>query len=89
MQLTQQFEDTRDMTSQQLSQLGAAVSTKADSAWMEKLEQSVRDEVERLRASGKAVITKPELEKKLAELRAKMAQQGERAVSILESVHID
>ena len=51
LSLSEQFEDSRDATSARLSELGAVVNAKADKVFMAQLEQSIRDEVSRLRQS--------------------------------------
>ena len=72
MEIAQQFERQRAEYAGQLGHLGAAVTAKADTVWMESLENSIREEMERLRKAGGKGITKKELERLLAELRAKI-----------------
>jgi len=54
-----------------LNHLGQTVEAKAESTWLSELEASIRAEIERLNAKGTGV-TKKELDRYLAELRAKM-----------------
>ena len=75
-ELVTQFQETKEAQAAQFGELDAIVSAKADKEWMDSLEREIVAEVERLRAAGKSVITKPELEKRLAELRKKIGQGG-------------
>eukprot|EP01043_Picozoa_sp_COSAG02_P041653 COSAG02_NODE_3472_length_6684_cov_7.837661_1_plen_1175_part_00 len=75
-ELVTQFQEAKEAQAAQMGELDATVSAKADKEWMDSLEREIIAEVERLRAAGKSVITKPELEKRLAELRKKIGKAG-------------
>ena len=76
LEMVTQFQEAKEAQAAQFGELDATVNAKADMEWMQSLEKEIIGEVERLRAAGKSVITKPELEKKLAELRRKMKGSG-------------
>jgi hypothetical protein len=76
LELVTQFQETKEAQAAQMGELDATVSAKADKEWMDSLEKEIIAEVERLRAAGKAVITKPELDRRLAELRKKIGKGG-------------
>lgn len=75
-QTHQDFEETRATWQRNLMGVSSAMNQKADQVWLSQLEANIRAQMEELARNGSSSITKKELDRKLAELRAKLGELG-------------